>query len=45
MKVLRVLMSLPIILAAKDFIAGQECAAVRPLVTFHVLPDKRLAMN
>jgi hypothetical protein len=38
-------MSLPIILAAKDFIAGQECAAVRPLVTFHVLPDKRLAMN
>jgi hypothetical protein len=37
MKVLRVFMSLPIILTAKDFIAGQECAAIRPLVTLHVL--------
>jgi len=39
-KVLGVLVTLPIILAAKDLVAGQEGAAIRPLVTLHVFPEK-----
>jgi hypothetical protein len=35
-KVLGVLVTLPIILAAKGLVAGQEGAAIRPLVTLHV---------
>lgn len=35
-KVLRIFMTLPIILAAKGLVAGQEGAAIWPLVTLHV---------
>tara|TARA_R110002060_G_scaffold2894_9_gene4699 strand:- start:1893 stop:2291 length:399 start_codon:yes stop_codon:yes gene_type:complete len=37
-EVLRVFVALPIIFAAEVFVAGQECAAIRPLVTLHVFP-------
>jgi hypothetical protein len=38
-KVLRILVTLPVVLAAKGLVARQEGAAVRPLVTLHVFPD------
>jgi hypothetical protein len=41
MEVLRVFVSLPIILAAKGFVTGQECAAIRPRVTLHMFPKPR----
>jgi hypothetical protein len=36
---LRVLVAFPIVLAPKGLVAGREGAAVRSIVTFHVLPD------
>jgi hypothetical protein len=39
-EVLGVFVTLPIILAAKGLAAGQECAAIRPLVTLHVFPER-----
>jgi hypothetical protein len=39
-KVLRIFMTLPIILAAKGLVAGQEGAAIWPLVTLHVFPEQ-----
>jgi hypothetical protein len=41
MKMLGVFMSFPIILAAECFVAGQECAAVRPRVALHVFSETR----
>ena len=38
-KVLRIFMTLPVILAAKRLVTSQEGAAIRPLVTLHVFPD------
>jgi len=38
-KVLRVFVTLPVVLAAKYFVTGQEGAAVRPLVTLHVFSN------
>jgi hypothetical protein len=38
-KVLRIFMTLPIVLAAKGFVAGQEGAAIWPLVTLHMFPE------
>jgi len=42
---LRIFMSLPVVLTTKGLVAGQEGAAIRPLVTFHVLPISLLARN